>query len=122
MNKTDEKPVLLSKRNKIQTLLDYCLDAKIGFTVNPRIIGNDEFEVEVDINNFKQAIALGMFAKENKFEVTGLGDLVKTKTSAKKSEVKESVSNLQDLVQPAEAKEKEESSATLDFGLGVNNN
>ncbi len=126
MSKADEKPVLLSKRKNIQLLIDYCLDQRVGFNVIPRAISNDEFEVEVDIANFKQAIALGMFAKENKFEVTGMGELVKPKSQqVKKADVKEAApaALLTDLAPKTETpvtEKKEE--ATLNFGLGVSNN
>lgn len=126
MSKADEKPVLLSKRKNIQLLIDYCLDQRVGFNVIPRAISNDEFEVEVDIANFKQAIALGMFAKENKFEVTGMGELIKPKTQpAKKVETKDAASAplLTDLTPKVEtpATEKKDE-VTLNFGLGVTNN
>lgn len=121
INKTDEKPVLLSKRKNIQLLIDYCLEHKLAFTVTPRPISNDEFEVEIDIVNFKQAIALGMFAKENKFEVTGLGDLVKPKsTTGKKAENKETPAP--SLTDFATDKDKKEDAAALNFGLGIENN
>ncbi|MCE2740725.1 MAG: hypothetical protein LW669_04475 [Sphingobacteriales bacterium] len=81
---SEETPVLLSKRKNIQVLLDYCLDQRIAFTATPRAISHDDFEIEVHINGIKQAIALGMFVKENKFEVTGMGDLVKPKPVAPK--------------------------------------
>lgn len=129
MNKSDDKPVLLSKRKNIQTLIDYCLETRLGFTVNPRAISNDEFEIEVEITNFKQAIALGMFAKENKFEVTGMGDLVKPKvttttTNSKKTETKEVVApllgNLTNQTETTDKTEKEDT--TLNFNLGSTNN
>jgi|694.fasta_scaffold19204_5 hypothetical protein len=81
---SEETPVLLSKRKNIQVLLDYCLDQRIAFTARPRAISHDDFEIEVHISGIKQAIALGMFVKENKFEVTGMGDLVKPKVAPPK--------------------------------------
>ncbi|MFN4083844.1 MAG: hypothetical protein ACK4K9_09450 [Bacteroidia bacterium] len=120
MNKLDDKPVLLSKRKNIQTLIDYCLDQRLSFGVSPRAISNDEFEVEIDVTNFKQAIALGMFAKENKFDVAGMGELVKPKTvQAKKTETKD-VSNAL-LGEIGSDKDKKEE-ASLSFGLGIANN
>ncbi|MDZ4666241.1 MAG: hypothetical protein SGJ00_00005 [bacterium] len=118
----EETPVLLSKRKNIQVLLDYCLENRIGFTVNPRAISNDDFEIEVHISGIKQAIALGMFVKENKFEVTGMGDLVKPKVVAKKVESKEVLlPNAITLDEPAALPSKEEGSM-LSFDLNVNGN
>jgi hypothetical protein len=126
MSKADEKPVLLSKRKNIQLLIDYCLDQRVGFNVIPRAISNDEFEVEIDITNIKQAIALGMFAKENKFEVTGMGELLKPKSqTVKKADVKEAppAALLKDLAPKTEKPDTEKKEeTTLNFGLGVNNN
>lgn len=122
MSKLDEKPVVLSKRRNIQTLIDYCLDQRVSFTVTPRAISNDDFEVEVNIEGIKQAIALGMFVKENKFDITGMGELVKPKaviTSAKKSEPKEA--SLPKTVHTTPEPAKEEGSL-LSFDLNVNGN
>jgi hypothetical protein len=113
----DEKPVLLSKRKNIQVLLDYCLDQRLGFMVSPRAISNDDFEIEVSISGIKQAIALGMFAKENKIEVAGMGELVKPKPPvAKKQEPKEA-----SLLITPQAEPKEEGSL-LSFDLNVTDN
>lgn len=90
----EEKVTLLSKRKSIQTLLDYCLDQRLTFTVNPKGLSVDDFEISLIINGIKQAIALGMFAKEHKFEVLGQAELPKTKsnsTSVKKTENKENI-------------------------------
>ena len=116
----EERTILLSKRKNIQILLDYCLDQRIGFTVNPRAISHDDFEVEVNIGGIKQAIALGMFAKENKIEVAGMGELVKPKAAApKKAEPKES--NNSNTVEAVNEPVKEEASL-LSFDLNVNGN
>lgn len=128
----EETPVLLSKRKNIQVLLDYCLDQRIGFTATPRAISHDDFEIEVHISGIKQAIALGMFVKENKIEVTGMGDLVKPKAPApKKVETKaetkpepKEASVLMPLDEaPATAPSPvKEDGALLSFDLNVNNN
>ncbi len=88
----EEKTTLLSKRKHIQLVLDYCMDQRISFTVNPKGLAADEFEISLTISGIKQAIALGMFAKEHKFEVLGMGETAKPKslaTTSKKPEVKE---------------------------------
>ncbi len=120
MSKIDEKPVILSKRKNIQTLLDYCLDQRLGFTVTPRAISNDDFEVEIEIEGIKQAIALGMFVKENKFDVTGMGELVKPKALVtKKNEPKDNPVSTTVSASPEQVKEE---GSLLSFGLNVNGN
>lgn len=113
---TEETPVLLSKRKNIQIVLDYCLDQRLGFTVSPRAISHDDFEVEVKINGIKQAIALGMFARDNKIEIAGMGELAKPKVAAKKAEPKETPSLIVPQTEP-----KEEGSL-LSFDLNVTDN
>lgn len=91
----EEKVTVLAKRKTTGLLFDYFMDQKVIFTVAPRPMINDEFEIDVQIGNIKQAIALGMFLKENKYEVFGLGEFTKVKTTAngnggaKKSDGKE---------------------------------
>lgn len=119
----EETPVLLSKRKNIQVLLDYCLDQRIGFTVSPRAISNDDFEVEVNISGIKQAIALGMFVKENKFEVAGMGDLLKPKAApTKKVETKESHTTTTPAEPTNNGSAAKEDGSLLSFDLNVSGN
>ena len=88
-----EKVTLLAKKKNIQTVFEYCMDLKIPFAVSPRGISNDEFEIDLTISEIKQAVALGMFAKDHKFEVFGLGEMAKPKVApngVRKAEGKES--------------------------------
>lgn len=116
---SDENAVVITRRKNIQTLIDYCLDTRLSVTINPRGLSNDEFEVEVVLAGIKQAIAFGMFARENKLEVSGMGELVKPKAPAKKAEPKESPVGLTELVSEP-VKEKDE--PTLSFDLNVSDN
>lgn len=88
----EEKATILAKRKNINLVMDYCMDGRIAFAVSPKGLAADEFEIDLTINGIKQAIALGMFAKEHKFEVLGLGEAAKPKSnggSVKKTESKE---------------------------------
>lgn len=115
---SEEKPVLLVKRKNIQLVIDYCLDQRTSFTVSPRAISNDDFEIEVNVGGIKQAIALGMFAKENKVEVAGLGELAKPKANtAKKADPKEMPTLMS---QPAP--EPKDEGSLLSFDLNVTDN
>jgi hypothetical protein len=89
---SEEKVMIATKRKSIQQLLDYCLDNRILFTINPNGIVADEFEAVLSIYGIKEGIALGMFLKEHKFEVSGMGEQTKPKataTTVAKSETKE---------------------------------
>lgn len=134
MNKTEEKPIILTKRKNIQTVLDYCLEQKISFNANPRAISIDEWELELDITTIKGAIALGIFVKENKLELYGMGtttpEVTKPKPVAqpsnnKKAEPKEPVaapSLIDELVLAPVVDENIPSTTTLSFDLNNSNN
>jgi hypothetical protein len=66
----EEKPTVTVKKKNIQSLIEYCIENKIDFTVLSK--SNDDFDVEFLINNTKKAIALGMCLKELKMELNGL--------------------------------------------------
>lgn len=88
----EEKVTLIARRKSIQIVFDYAMDLKIPFQVSNRGISADEFEIDLTISGIKQGVALGMFVKEHKFEVSGLGELAKVKVNgngSKKPEAKE---------------------------------
>jgi len=135
MNKTEDKPIILTKRKNIQTVLDYCVDQKLSFSANPRAISIDEWEIELNITSIKSAIALGFFVKENKLEIYGMGAVTtevvsKPKPAAsavnnKKEEPKESLvanSLMNELVSKPVAEDKTDSNPTLSFDLNNSNN
>ena len=88
----EEKVSIQTKRKQIQPAIEYCLDQRIGFSINPIGLSAEEFQIDLIINGIKQAIALGMFVKEHKFEILGQSETTKTKStsaSVKKTEVVE---------------------------------
>jgi len=90
----EEKVTLVTKRKQLQPAIDYCLDQRITFTINPVGLSPEDFHIELIVNGIKQALALGMFVKEHKFELLGLAVNAKPKTNStpvKKSELKETV-------------------------------
>lgn len=128
MSTTDDKPIILSKRKNVQTVIDYCLEQKISFSANPRAISIDEWEVELNINSIKAAIALGMFVRENKLDMYGMGETIKPKTTtannSKKAETKEvtATPTLNELVAASPAVEEAPAPPTLTFDLNTSNN
>ncbi|MFY7734754.1 MAG: hypothetical protein ACOVSR_14820 [Bacteroidia bacterium] len=127
MNKTDEKPILLTKRKNIQVVIDYCIEQKISFNASPRAISIDEWEIELNITTIKGAIALGIFVKENKLELYGMGETLKPKaavasTVTKKVETKEAATAPTLIDELVLAPVVEENSTSLTFDLNNSNN
>jgi hypothetical protein len=134
MNKPEDKPIILTKRKNVQIVLDYCLEQKLSFSANPRAISVDEWEIELNVTTIKGAIALGIFVKENKLELYGMGtstlEVSKPKPAVttvnnKKGELKESFSApslIDELVSTPLVEEKIESPTTLSFDLNSSNN
>jgi hypothetical protein len=127
MNKTDDKPIILTKRKNIQVVIDYCIEQKISFSASPRAISIDEWEIELNITAIKGAIALGIFVKENKLELYGMEETLKPKASpsstvTKKIETKEAAiapTLIDELVLTPVV---EENSTSLTFDLNNSNN
>jgi hypothetical protein len=127
MNKTDDKPIILTKRKNIQLVIDYCIEQKISFNASPRAISIDEWEIELNITSIKGAIALGIFVKENKLELYGMEETLKPKASpsstvTKKIETKETAiapTLIDELVLTPVV---EENSTLLTFDLNNSNN
>jgi hypothetical protein len=127
MNKTDEKPILLTKRKNIQVVIDYCIEQKISFNASPRAISIDEWEIELNITTIKGAIALGIFVKENKLDLYGMGETLKpkapvTSTVTKKIETKEAATAPTLIDELVLTPVVEENSTSLTFDLNNSNN
>ena len=63
-------PTVTVKKKNISTLIEYCIENKIDFTVKSK--SNDDFDIEFIATNTPKAIALGMCLKELKLELNGL--------------------------------------------------
>jgi len=71
MNEANPTPSVTVKKRNMTSLVEYCIENKIDFTLRSRS-NSDEFDVEFLISNTKKAIALGMCLKELKMELNGL--------------------------------------------------
>ena len=79
-------PKVILKKNKVQVMVDYCLDEAIEFTVRQQTFPDTDFEVEMKISDIKSALQAGMFLRENRFEVEGMeSSSNKSKKTSKKS-------------------------------------
>jgi hypothetical protein len=63
-------PTVTVKKKNLSTLVEYCIENKIDFTLRSKPA--DDFDVEFIVNNTPKAIALGMCLKELKLELNGL--------------------------------------------------
>lgn len=66
----EDKPTVTVKKKNVLSLVEYCIENKIDFTLKSKPA--DDFDVEFIINDTKKAIALGMCLKELKMELNGL--------------------------------------------------
>ena len=78
MTLNNDMPTVLIKRKNIQTIFDYCMDNKIEFSVKEKPFTVEEYEVVLNIEEIKQAIALGIFARESRIEIVGVNDKQQT--------------------------------------------
>jgi hypothetical protein len=63
-------PTVTVKKKNLSTLVEYCIENKIDFTLRSK--SADDFDVEFIVASTPKAIALGMCLKELKLELNGL--------------------------------------------------
>ncbi|MFL5764405.1 MAG: hypothetical protein ACJ77K_10735 [Bacteroidia bacterium] len=63
-------PTVTVKKKNLSTLVEYCVENKIDFTLKSKAA--DDFDVEFIVSSTAKAIALGMCLKELKLELNGL--------------------------------------------------
>jgi len=76
------------KKKFIPTLVDFCLDESLEFSVKPQNFPDTDWEITLKIAEIKTALLAGMFLRENRIEVAGL-DQQKIRKPAKKSKEEE---------------------------------
>jgi hypothetical protein len=65
-------PTVTLKKKNISSLIEYCIENKIDFSVKSKSTNTDDFDMEFIISSTQKAIALGMCLKELKLELNGL--------------------------------------------------
>lgn len=76
-------PSVSVKKKQLSSLVEYCIENKIDFTVKSKF--NEEFLVEFILSDTKKAIALGMCLKELRMELNGLSVVPVAAIKAKKA-------------------------------------
>src|ERR1043165_9205702 len=66
----EDKPTVSVKKKNLLSLVEYCIENKIDFTLRSK--SADDFDVEFIVSSTPKAIALGMCLKELKLELNGL--------------------------------------------------
>jgi hypothetical protein len=70
MSFNESSPSVSVKKRNIQSLIEFCIENKIDFSVKSKAA--DDFDIEFLLNDTRKAIALGMCLKELKLEINGL--------------------------------------------------
>ena len=81
-------PKVILKKKQIPVLIDFCLEESIEFSVKQQTFPETDWEVELKLKDIKTAIIVGMFLRENKFEIEGLDQQRYKKVAGKKTEEK----------------------------------
>ncbi len=81
-----DKPKIIVKTKNLQIVFDYCIETKTEFTVIPKS-SNEDWEIELNIRNIKEAVKWGMFLKANKLDLIDNAFLANSATVSKSSTV-----------------------------------
>jgi hypothetical protein len=82
-------PKVVIKKKQVSVLVDYCLEESIEFSVKQQAFPDTDWEIEMKLKDFKAAVVLGMFLRENRIDIDGI-DPQRYKRSTKKDEKSES--------------------------------
>jgi hypothetical protein len=82
-------PKVVLKKKQIPTLIEFCLEESIEFSVRQQNFPDTDWEVELKIKDVKHGILVGMFMRDNRFELEGV-DTQRVKKPSKKGDEKPS--------------------------------
>jgi hypothetical protein len=80
---------LVLKKKQIATVVDFCLEEAIEFSVKQQSFPNTDWEVDLLLKDVKTAIYAGMFLRENHIDIDGVDQQKLKKPVAKKSSEKQ---------------------------------
>jgi len=80
-------PKVVLKKKQVQVIVDFCLEESIEFSVKQQSFPNTDWEVEMKMKDFKAAVLLGMFLRENRIDIDGI-DPQRYKRTVKKADEK----------------------------------
>ncbi len=86
MTEAKEYPKVVLKRKNIQTIVDFCMDESLPFSVKPQQFPDTDWEVEIQVDDVQMAIVVGMFLRDSKLELAGVQpDRYKKTTTQRRS-------------------------------------
>ncbi|MGC8824278.1 MAG: hypothetical protein ACP5PZ_06745 [Bacteroidales bacterium] len=65
-------PKVILKKKQIPVLIDFCLEESIEFSVRQQTFPETDWEVELRLKDYRTAVLVGMFLRENKMELDGI--------------------------------------------------
>ena len=81
-------PKIVLKKKQIPVVIEFCLDESIEFSVKQQTFPETDWEVELKLKDFKTAVIVGMFLRENRLEMEGIDQQRYKKGPAKKGDEK----------------------------------
>jgi hypothetical protein len=80
-------PKVVLKKKQVSTIVDFCLEESIEFSVKQQTFPDTDWEIEMKMKDFKAAVLLGMFLRENRIDIDGI-DPQRYKKIVKKADEK----------------------------------
>jgi hypothetical protein len=65
-------PKVILKKKQVSTIVDFCLEESIEFSVKQQTFPDTDWEIEMKMKDFKVAVLLGMFLRENRIDIDGI--------------------------------------------------
>jgi hypothetical protein len=62
---------IILKQKSIPTLVDFCVEEKIEFSVKPQSFPDVDWEFNLFVKDIKTGVLTGMFLRENRIDVAG---------------------------------------------------
>ena len=97
-------PKVILKKKQIPVLVDFCLEESIEFSVKQQTFPETDWEIELKLKDIKTAIIVGMFIRENRFDIEGIDQQRYKKTSGKKADEKTEIADKNEISVKPESK------------------
>jgi hypothetical protein len=106
-------PKVVIKKKQVPTIVEFCLEESIEFSVKQQTFPDTDWEIEMKMKDFKAAVLLGMFLRENRIDIDGIDPQRYKKTTRKPDEKPEPVAKEDKIKQEKTMPSTEDSNPTL---------